>query len=394
MAAIELRALDKRFGKVPVLKRLDLSVNPGEFLVLLGPSGCGKSTLLRCVAGLEAPDAGEVHLGESCVFSKQLGIDYPARDREIGMVFQQFALYPHMTVYENVAFALKVRKIEKSEIARRVHAALDMVDLAGFGRRRPKQLSGGQQQRVALARTIAARPSYLLFDEPLSSLDPKLRGSLRSALRGLHRQLGTTSLYVTHDQHEAMILGDRIAVLQDGAIAQCDGPQRVYQVPATAKVAEFTGNPKTNLIAGELHDAGDRMLLIPEPDNFCFLRVDRQCRPLAGRRVILHARPEATVIVPEPAEDDGRLEIVAIMPEGSEAFVHLRFAGDSGQSAHIIARGGHSEMLALGRGRMVGLRFRRANLYDAASGELLGSFGYNGRELGLLDPHAVSPLLR
>ena len=392
MSAIELRGIEKRFGNVEVLQSLDLTIAPGELLVLLGPSGSGKTTLLRCIAGLESPDAGEVYLGDSCVFSLRSQVDWPARDREIGMVFQQFALYPHMTVFENVAFGLRVRKMEKRAIAARVREALEMVDLVGFERRKPKHLSGGQQQRVALARTVAQRPRFLLFDEPLSALDPKLRGSLRDSLRAPHKHLGTTSLYVTHDQHEAMILGDRIAVLQDGAIAQCAEPQRVYRIPETAKVAEFTANPKTNLIRGEVHDAGDRVLLIPERDNYCFLRLDERCRALTGRRVTLHSRPEATDLDMRPGEDDGTLEVLAVMPEGSETFVHLRFAEDMDQDAQVVVRGRDSKLLKLSRGQKVGLRFRRANLFDANSGALLGSLGYYESELGLLHPQAAGAL--
>ena len=320
MSGIELHGIGKRFGRVTVLEQLELEVKQGEFLVLLGPSGCGKSTLLRCVAGLETPDRGFVSLGGRCVFSSREQIDYPAREREIGMVFQNFALYPHMNVFQNVAFGLKVRKLAKDQITGRVREALRMVDLAGFERRKPKHLSGGRQQRVALARTVAARPRYLLFDEPLSSLDPKLRA--------LHQQLGTTSLYVTHDQHEAMVLGDRIAVLQDGAIAQCDPPQRVYHQPATAKVAQFTAAPKTNLITGEIDDAGDRLLLIPDRDKFCFLRLDQD------------------------------------------------------------------EVGWIARGDRVALRFRRANFYEPGSGTLLGSLGYDRKELGILDPEATRAVSR
>ena len=424
MSGIELHGIEKRFGKVSVLEQLELEIRQGEFLVLLGPSGCGKSTLLRCIAGLEPPDQGLVYLGGRCVFSSHDRIDYPARDREIGMVFQNFALYPHMNVFENVAFGLKVRKLAKDQVARRVREALRMVDLAGFERRKPKHLSGGQQQRVALARTVAARPRYLLFDEPLSSLDPKLRGALRTELRELHRQLGTTSLYVTHDQHEAMVLGDRVAVLQDGAIAQCAPPQRVYHQPATTKVAQFTASPRTNLITGEVHDAGDRLLLIPDRDKFCFLRLDERCRALAGTRVTLHARPEGVSLDPAPGEDDGRLEVVAIMPEGAEAYLHLRFPPEdavgeavgtelqhetrlqygtepeyaaepsAGDDSQLVVRVDQAEALRIARGDRVALRFRRGNLYEAESGALLGSFGYDRKELGALDPHAARAVSR
>ncbi len=408
MSGIELHGIEKRFGTVTVLEQLELEVEQGEFLVLLGPSGCGKSTLLRCVAGLEPPDRGFVSLGGRCVFSSREQIDYPAREREIGMVFQNFALYPHMNVFENVAFGLKVRKLAKDQVAHRVREALRMVDLAGFERRKPKHLSGGQQQRVALARTVAARPRYLLFDEPLSSLDPKLRGSLRNELRALHQQLGTTSLYVTHDQHEAMVLGDRIAVLQDGAIAQCDPPQRVYHHPATAQVARFTAAPETNLITGEVHDAGDRLLLIPDRDKFCFLRLDERCRALAGTRVTLHARPEAVVIDPEPGEDDGRLEVLAVMPEGAEAYLHLRFPEataaaaedaadddtDAADDSQIVVRLDQDEAGRIVRGDRVALRFRRANFYELGSGALLGSLGYDRKELGALDPEAARAVSR
>ena len=381
MPSITLDSISKSFDSVEALSRISLEVQEGEFLVLLGPSGCGKTTLLRCVAGLEVPDSGRINVGERTVFSREQAIHLPPRERQIGMVFQNYALYPHMTVFENVAFGLRMRKTGKTELKRRVEEALRLVDLEGFEKRSPKQLSGGQRQRVAVARTLVTEPRELLFDEPLSSLDPKLRVNLRAQLRALHKKIHATSLYVTHDQTEAMILGDRIAVLQDGVITQVDTPRMVYDHPATVKVAEFTGNPKTNIIAGEIHRIEDSPILIPDSDPYCFLPLPRGTRELSGKRVYLHFRPEEVEVITKPADDVGRLPVIAVMPDGSHYYVYLQLGEGMEQ---IIARGASTDAFALRRGNMVGLSIRRGNVFDYHTEHLITSFGYdNARQPAL-----------
>jgi len=239
MVSVSIRSLKKSFGDNTVLTGVDLEVEEGEFVTLLGPSGCGKTTTLRCVAGLERPTSGEIRFGERVVVGD--GSFVPPNRRQLGMVFQSYALWPHMTVYSNVAYPLRTARVPRSEQGARVREALDRVGLAALATRGVGTLSGGQQQRVALARAIVGRPQLLLFDEPLSNLDAKLRGSMRTELQLLHRTIGTTSLYVTHDQTEAMTLSDRVVVMNQGEIQQVGTPEEVYSAPANPFVADFVG---------------------------------------------------------------------------------------------------------------------------------------------------------
>jgi ABC-type sugar transport system ATPase subunit len=309
-----------------------------------------------------------------CVFSDRKDIDIPPKQRNTGMVFQNYALYPHMTVFENVAFGLKMRGAPKSEIATLVREALELVDLDGFEDRYPKQLSGGQQQRVAVARTVVKRPDVLLFDEPLSNLDPKLRVSLRAHLKRLHAKMEATSLYVTHDQSEAMVLADRIAVMDRGEIVQIGTSFEIYHFPETASVASFTGNPKTNLVIGDIHRAEERLIFIPEPDQYCFIGLEEDCRQFSGQQVMFHIRPEDISINRTPGPDDGRLQVMAVMPEGADTLVHLMFADNSTQ---LLVKGPASEFLDLRPGREVSVSFHRGNIYSPVTERLIGSFGYS-----------------
>ncbi|GAK59500.1 ABC transporter, nucleotide binding/ATPase protein [Candidatus Vecturithrix granuli] len=243
MAGICVKDLYKQFDEVVALNSVSLDIQDGEFVVLLGPSGCGKTTFLRSIAGITDPDAGSIHLGERDI------VHVAPENRNIGMVFQSYALFPHMTVENNVAFGLKMRKVSRAELARRVKAALELVDLADYARRFPRQLSGGQQQRVALARAIVIEPELLLFDEPLSNLDAKLREQLREELHHLQRRLGITSVYVTHDQAEAMALADRIVVMNAGRIIETGTPVKLYRQPRYRFTAEFLGH--TNVFSVE-----------------------------------------------------------------------------------------------------------------------------------------------
>ncbi len=242
MASITLTSIEKYFGKNHVIKNMNLEIKDGEFVTLLGPSGCGKTTTLRMIAGFEKPSSGEIRIGDEIVFSNERGINVPPEERNIGMVFQNYAVWPHMTVFENVAYPLKIRKVAKSEIEERVTKMLEIVRLRGFEDRYPYQLSGGQQQRVAFARALVYSPSILLLDEPLSNLDAKLREEMRFEIKDLQKRLGITVVYVTHDQSEAMAMSDRIVVLKDGEIQQIGTPVEIYEHPANEFVADFIGS--------------------------------------------------------------------------------------------------------------------------------------------------------
>src|ERR687889_2749592 len=240
MAQVVMRSLNKKYDEVHAVKDVNLDINDKEFVVLVGPSGCGKTTTLRMVAGLESITSGRVLIDD------QIVNDLAPMDRDIAMVFQNYALYPHMSVYDNMAFGLKMRKFDKTEIQKRVHQAADILGIQDLLRRKPRQLSGGQRQRVALGRAIVRHPQVFLFDEPLSNLDAKLRVQMRVELKKLHDRLGTTAIYVTHDQVEAMTLGDRVVVMKDGWVQQVGEPLELYNHPANRFVAGFLGSPSMN----------------------------------------------------------------------------------------------------------------------------------------------------
>jgi ABC-type Fe3+/spermidine/putrescine transport system ATPase subunit len=247
-AHIEVDQLEVFYGKVPAVRGVSFSVQPGEQLTLLGPSGCGKTTTLRAIAGLEQPTSGEIRIGSTPVYSSARRINIPAEKRGLSMVFQSYAIWPHMTVFENVAYGLRVRHESSQAIEKKVDGALEMVQMQAYRERRASQLSGGQQQRVALARAFVFSPAVLLFDEPLSNLDAKLRADMRIELRELQHRLGITSVYVTHDLEEALAMSDRIIVMRDGVIEQIGSPTEIYNLPRNAFVADFVGS--ANLIPG------------------------------------------------------------------------------------------------------------------------------------------------
>ena len=307
----EVWKASRKPNQVHVVKGADLVVEDGEFLVLVGPSGCGKSTTLRMVAGLEDVTRGEIRIGDRVVN------DVSPKDRDIAMVFQSYALYPHMTVFENMSFGLKLRKYPKAEIDTRVKEAADLLDIGHLLERRPKELSGGQRQRVAMGRAIVRRPQVFLMDEPLSNLDAKLRVQMRAELQRLHHKLGVTTIYVTHDQTEAMTLGDRIVIMKDGFIQQCDSPLQLYQRPNNLFVAGFIGSPGMNFLEGEAAEGRFR-------HQHFDLELPTGAKSVEGK-VTLGIRPQ-DVELGEPSGDAVVLpaELEVVEPLGSENFLFCR----------------------------------------------------------------------
>ena len=285
MTGLEITGLTKRYGKKTVLDNISFTVEQGEFCILLGPSGCGKSTILRTIAGLNEPTGGSIHIG-----SREVTELSPA-DRDVAMVFQNYALYPHMNVYENLAFPLKIRKVEKEKIAPMVREAAALLGIGDLLDRMPRELSGGQQQRVAIGRAIVRKPRVFLFDEPLSNLDAKLRAEMRVELANLHRRLGITMVYVTHDQVEAMTLGSRIIILEEGIIQQVGTPAEVYDTPANLFVASFIGIPSINLMEGTI-EKGDRGIVFSAGDLHLPLENEDQLKNYVNKNVTAGIRPE------------------------------------------------------------------------------------------------------
>ena len=320
MADVRLHKLVKNYEDTPAVRGIDLDIADKEFVVLVGPSGCGKSTTLRMIAGLEEVSAGDITIAGEVVN------DVPPKDRDIAMVFQNYALYPHMTVYQNMSFALRLKKVAKEEIARRVEDAARILGISELLQRKPKQLSGGQRQRVAMGRAIVRDPKVFLFDEPLSNLDAKLRVQMRTEIKELHQRLKTTTVYVTHDQVEAMTMADKIVVMQAGRIEQMGAPLELFDRPANTFVAGFIGSPAMNMLKGKVEAGG--------------IRVDGAVLPVAddqkvseGQEVLYGVRPEHFQI----AQDGLPARISVVEPTGSETTVVLRF--------------GESEIVALFRER-------------------------------------------
>ena len=326
MGGIELDALTKVYSDgTRAVDRLDLDVADGEFVVFVGPSGCGKTSALRMIAGLEEITAGEVRLGGKVVN------DLPPRARDMAMIFQNYALYPHMNVFENMAFGLKMRGVDRGEIRARVDRAAKTLGLSEVLRKRPRHLSGGQRQRVAMGRAIVREPSAFLMDEPLSNLDAKLRVQMRAEIARIQRDLGVTTIYVTHDQSEAMTLGDRVCVLRSGVLQQVDRPQALYDAPANLFVAGFIGSPAMNLVQAELADGrgslrarfGPHELVVPEAVG----ERRPKLREYAGQRVALGIRPED--FDDEAAPDESRLDVTVDIKEDMGSEVYLHFAVDA-----------------------------------------------------------------
>ncbi len=357
MASVTIQAVKKNFGETAILHGLDIDIADGTFTVLVGPSGCGKSTLLRMIAGLEQISDGEIRIGERRVN------DVPPKERDIAMVFQNYALYPHMTVRDNMSFALVLAKKDKSVIEDKVGRAAEILGLTPLLHRYPRQLSGGQRQRVAMGRAIVRDPQVFLFDEPLSNLDAKLRVAMRSEIKELHQRLKTTSIYVTHDQIEAMTMGDQIVVMKDGRIEQTGSPLDLYDYPANLFVAGFIGSPAMNFLPGTLRRSADRASI--ELRDGTRLGAPLGCSGIDGQPVMLGTRPEHLTLT------DGigiPARVVVVEPTGAETLVLCR-QGDIELAAVFRER----HQFAPGSTIHLQPDLQRAHLFDADSGQRLSA---------------------
>ena len=328
MASISLKGVGKIYRskkeQAEAVRDFNLEIGDGEFVALVGPSGCGKSTTLRMIAGLEEISSGEIMIGDTVVNN------VAPKDRDIAMVFQNYALYPHMSVYENLAFSLTLRKIPKAEIKERVNKAAEILDIQALLKRKPKELSGGQCQRVALGRAIVRDPKAFLLDEPLSNLDAKLRTQMRTEISTLHKTLGTTFVYVTHDQTEAMTMADRIVVMRDGVIQQVDTPARLYSQPCNLFVAGFIGSPQINLFEAELIKTGEGFAAQLQEHTLILKESkypEATLESCAGKKVIIGVRPEDIHVAEEGGANvfEAKLDIAEML--GSEMLMHFTFAG-------------------------------------------------------------------
>ena len=350
MATIKLAGVVKRFGRTTALRGIDLEVEDGESMVLLGPSGCGKTTTLRIIAGLEYPDEGRVYFDGKDV------TELPPRDRDVSMVFQSYALWPHMKVFDNIAFPLKVRKVHPEEVARKVRWAAELLEIDHLLDRYPHQLSGGQRQRVAVARAIVIEPQVLLMDEPLSNLDAILRVKMRSEIKKLQRRLGVTMIYVTHDQVEAMVIGDRITVMNEGMIMQVGSPKDVYERPSNTFVATFIGSPQMNLVEGKLVDG----VLEVAGSTLKGVEADYE------GKVIVGFRPEKVDLSGQgDLKFMGQVEFVENL--GADYIIHIRLPHDTLVSAKLHRDPG----VSVGDRVVVSVDRRHVHLFDPASGEAI-----------------------
>ncbi|HUN51912.1 MAG TPA: sn-glycerol-3-phosphate import ATP-binding protein UgpC [Candidatus Sulfotelmatobacter sp.] len=355
MAEVSLRGVTKAYGPVQVIHGVDLAIADGEFVVIVGPSGCGKSTLLRMIAGLEQITGGEIGIGGRVVNKLE------PKDRDIAMVFQNYALYPHMSVYGNMAYGLKNRGMGKAEIETRVRRAAGILQLDELLQRKPRQLSGGQRQRVAMGRAIVREPAVFLFDEPLSNLDAKLRVQMRLEIKKLHGELGVTSIYVTHDQVEAMTLADRLVVMNAGRAEQIGTPKEVYERPSTTYVAGFIGSPAMNFLPVDVAEHNVRL-----PDGSRLAIRGNGIAEQAGRGVTLGLRPEHLALAGEAADDTLALTVEVAEELGADTLVH----GHVG-TADLVARLPGQAAIAAGDRLRLRPDPRMLHLFDRDSGRRL-----------------------
>ena len=357
MASVTIDSVRKNFGEVPILHGVDISIPDGSFTVLVGPSGCGKSTLLRMIAGLEQVTSGEIRIGERRVN------DLPPKERDIAMVFQNYALYPHMTVRDNMSFALRMAKADKVTLEAKVKRAAEILALDALLERYPRQLSGGQRQRVAMGRAIVRDPQVFLFDEPLSNLDAKLRVAMRSEIKELHQRLKTTSIYVTHDQIEAMTMGDQIVVMRDGRIEQTGSPLQLYDRPANQFVAGFIGSPAMNFLPGTLRRSGGPAVV--ELADGTRLDAPVNAAGTDGQPVVFGTRPEHLLLA-----DGGGIpaRVVVMEPTGMDTFVACRHQGTELSAVFL-------ERHAFEPGSTIHLvpDRERSHLFDAGTGQRLAA---------------------
>jgi multiple sugar transport system ATP-binding protein len=354
MASVEIADVRKSFGTHPVIRGVSVDIADGEFVILVGPSGCGKSTLLRMLAGLEHITSGEIRIGDRVVNN------LPPKDRDIAMVFQNYALYPHMTVAENMAFSLILKGASKAEIEERVKPAASILGLSNLLDRYPRQLSGGQRQRVAMGRAIVRDPQVFLFDEPLSNLDAKLRVSMRAEIKNLHQRLTTTTVYVTHDQIEAMTMADKIVVMHDGIVEQIGAPLELYDRPNNLFVAGFIGSPAMNMLHGKLDPTDPNRFVTSDGVS---LPVARSAEAAKGKELVYGIRPEGIVL-----GGSVQMQVIVVEPTGSES--------------QVVAKLGTSEITCVFRERVtakpgemlnVSINPDSAHLFDAKSGARLAA---------------------
>lgn len=368
MAEVRLEGVSKSFGQAIAVANFELTINDGEFLVLVGPSGCGKSTTLRMVAGLEKPTSGEIYIDNKKVTYLE------PKDRDIAMVFQNYALYPHKNVFDNMAFGLKLRKANKDEIKRRVEEAARLLGMSDYLGRFPKQLSGGQRQRVALGRAIVRQPKVFLMDEPLSNLDAKLRVQTRAELIKLHQRLKTTTIYVTHDQTEAMTMGSRIVVMKDGLIQQYGTSKEIYEKPKNMFVAGFIGSPQMNFINGHIDCIDGKTYF--KNNGFNLEVSDKPLGISKEKELVLGIRPESLNLVNEEKGDSNyfscRVEVVEHI--GSESIIHSRL--ESGEEI-VISINGSKRVPPMDSIIKVKLGEGNLHLFDAQSGQCLKTLTLN-----------------
>ena len=361
MSGIKLDKINKWFDGNHVLKGINLHIEEGEFMTLLGPSGCGKTTTLRVIAGLENPEKGLVYIGDKNVIDGEAQYYLPSSKRGLNLVFQSYALWPHMTVFENVSFGLNVKKMKKDKVRSKVEDALERMQIKNLIDRYPSELSGGQQQRVAIARAIVTEPKVLLLDEPLSNLDAKLRIEMRTELKRLHRDLKTTIVYVTHDQEEALTLSTRISVFFEGEIIQVDTPQALYRNPNDLRVARFIGNPTINLIEEVCSYQANKISVDSALGKFEFTTEERP-----SENITLTLKPEDVQIHPESVGNSVEAIVYSVLPAGSETLIQLSVG------EHLITSKEIGEVnYPLDSKVWITIPSRKVNVYDNVTGKII-----------------------